>query len=231
MTSDETPTTAPQQQHQPDNNNNSASSHLLALGERVVYPTIVRPSLQAIPSTPTPIRRRLLDAFAQLERVRPGASAQLLMGMFSGSVAVFDQLRLHEATLRAGAAANSDALTRSEPIFQALNRHVDALKHVLGRIPDEIYQRRLFLETIKEIAAAIKRLLDGVHDAFDFVDDEADRQLLDEHKREFVKSSKRFSTALKRFFREADADSVFLSANELIYQTDLIVGVVKRCTE
>lgn len=40
-------------------------------------------------------------------------------------------------------------LSRSEDAFQELNRKSAALKKILSRIPDEITDRKTFLETIK----------------------------------------------------------------------------------
>lgn len=40
-------------------------------------------------------------------------------------------------------------LTRSEDAFQELNKKSASLKKILSRIPDEISDRRTFLETIK----------------------------------------------------------------------------------
>lgn len=40
-------------------------------------------------------------------------------------------------------------LTRSEEAFQELNKKSASLKKILSRIPDEITDRKTFLETIK----------------------------------------------------------------------------------
>lgn len=41
--------------------------------------------------------------------------------------------------------------TRSEDAFQELNRKSTSLKRILSRIPDEITDRKTFLETIKYV--------------------------------------------------------------------------------
>lgn len=46
-------------------------------------------------------------------------------------------------------AVNEYRLTRTEEPFQELNRKSVALKVILSRIPDEIQDRKTFLETIK----------------------------------------------------------------------------------
>lgn len=124
--------------------------------------------------------------------------------------------------------------TRSEDAFQELNRKSTSLKRILSRIPDEITDRKTFLETIKyvfeivyynnvkhfyfniyvykinilflsffrEIASAIKKLLDAVNEVTAFIRGSAGKQALDQRKREFVKYSKRFSNTLKEYFKE-----------------------------
>lgn len=47
------------------------------------------------------------------------------------------------------ATVNEYRLTRTEEPFQELNRKSVALKVILSRIPDEINDRKTFLETIK----------------------------------------------------------------------------------
>lgn len=120
--------------------------------------------------------------------------------------------------------------SRSEDAFQELNRKSTSLKRILSRIPDEITDRKTFLETIKyvsilmyivvkivlfisysillwytcfrEIASAIKKLLDAVNEVTAFIRGSAGKQALDQRKREFVKYSKRFSNTLKEYFKE-----------------------------
>jgi programmed cell death protein 10 len=91
----------------------------------------------------------------------------------------------------------------------------------LSRIPDEINDRKTFLETIKytpppffffsypfsciflrEIASAIKRLLDAVNEVNGFIPGSTGKQALEQRKREFVKYSKRFSNTLKEYFKQ-----------------------------
>jgi CBS domain containing-hemolysin-like protein len=46
-------------------------------------------------------------------------------------------------------------LSRSEDAFQELNRKSAALKRILSRIPDEIIDRKTFLETIKYVLLSV----------------------------------------------------------------------------
>lgn len=119
-------------------------------------------------------------------------------------------------------------VTRQEEPFRNLNDRALSLKKILSRIPDEIYDRKKFLETIKEIASAIRQLLDAVNNVFSFVEDASQKQALDFRKREFVKFSRSFSNTLKEYFKDNEKQYVFQSANHLINQTNLIMKTVKE---
>ena len=54
----------------------------------------------------------------------------------------------------------------------------------------------------REIASAIKKLLDAVNEVSAYIPGTSGKQALDQKKREFVKYSKRFSNTLKEFFRD-----------------------------
>lgn len=53
----------------------------------------------------------------------------------------------------------------------------------------------------REIASAIKKLLDAVNEVAGFTPGDG-KQMLEQRKREFVKYSKRFSNTLKEYFKE-----------------------------
>ncbi|ODN02924.1 Programmed cell death protein 10 [Orchesella cincta] len=120
--------------------------------------------------------------------------------------------------------------SRGEEPFRELSKKSAQLKRILSRIPDEIIDRKTFLETIKEIASTIKKVLDAVAAVSALVPNPNARALLEQRKREFVKYSKRFSTTLKEYFRDGLENPVYLSALYLINQTNLIMMTVKdRC--
>lgn len=60
----------------------------------------------------------------------------------------------------------------------------------------------LQMTAFREIASAIKKLLDAVNEVTGYIPGSAGKQALDQRKREFVKYSKRFSNTLKEYFKE-----------------------------
>ena len=84
---------------------------------------------------------------------------------------------------------------------------------------------------IKEIASAIKKLLDAVNEVSAYIPGASGKAALDQKKREFVKYSKRFSNTLKDFFKLGEPAPVFTSATYLIYQTNQVMITVKNKCE
>ena len=60
----------------------------------------------------------------------------------------------------------------------------------------------LIVKICRDIASAIKKLLDAVNDISSYIPGISGKQALEQRKREFVKYSKRFSNTLKEYFRE-----------------------------
>ena len=54
----------------------------------------------------------------------------------------------------------------------------------------------------REIASAIKKLLDAVTEVSQFIPGMQGKQALEHRKRDFVKHSKKFSNTLKEYFKE-----------------------------
>lgn len=123
-------------------------------------------------------------------------------------------------------------INRPEPGFQTLSRNAQTLKRILCKIPGEIHDRTKFLQTIKEIASAIKFLLDAVNDVLKNHTSVGrmieHKRNLEFHKKEFVKYSKSFSDTLKRYFKDSRSNSVYVSANRLISQTNSIIQEFQR---
>lgn len=195
----------------------------------LVLPVILRPILTKLERQNVMAAQTLRAALSKAESSHPGITHDLIMGIIRRADLNLD---MNESVLRLqGAASDYDVVeyrsARSEDAFQELNRKSTSLKRILSRIPDEITDRKTFLETIKEIASAIKKLLDAVNEVTGFIPGSAGKQALDQRKREFVKYSKRFSNTLKEYFKEGQANAVFVSALYLIHQTNMIMLTVK----
>uniref|UniRef100_A0A1I8I647 Programmed cell death protein 10 n=1 Tax=Macrostomum lignano TaxID=282301 RepID=A0A1I8I647_9PLAT len=80
---------------------------------------------------------------------------------------------------------------------------------------------------IKDIANAIKEMLDTVSLVTASIGNAQRKQSLDQQKKDFIKYSKTFSNKLKTFFKDNSKTDVYISANQLIYQTNLILKAVR----
>ncbi|XP_055902415.1 programmed cell death protein 10 [Eupeodes corollae] len=179
------------------------------------------------------VSETLLTIFCNLEQHHPGFCYNLLSEIIEKADLKINinevVLRLQEC--RTDIDINEHYLLCSEEPFQDLNRKSAALKAILSRIPDEITDRKTFLETIKEIASAIKKLLDVVNEIGVFVPTLSGKQSIEQRKKEFVKYSKKFSTTLKEYFKEGHSNAVFISALCLIRQTNQLMITVKSICE
>ncbi|KAI2667710.1 Golgi integral membrane protein 4 [Labeo rohita] len=103
----------------------------------------------------------LRAAFIKAEKENPGLTQDIIMKILEKKNV---EINFTESLLRM--AADDYLIERPEQEFQDLNEKARALKHILSKIPDEINDRVRFLQTIKDIASAIKELLDTVNNVF-----------------------------------------------------------------
>lgn len=199
----------------------------------LILPVLVRPILSQLERRDVTATQTLRAAFTKAEASNPGVTYDFVLGILEkGELNV----NMNESILRLqGSLTDTDVvehrLTRSEDAFQELNRKSATLKKILSRIPDEITDRKTFLEIIKEIASAIKKLLDAVNEINGYIPGTQGKRALEGRKREFVKYSKLFSNTLKEYFKAGEANSVFASALCLIHQTNMIISAVKVMCE
>ncbi|XP_030370183.1 programmed cell death protein 10 [Scaptodrosophila lebanonensis] len=210
----------------------------MTMGEReptssLVLPVILRPIFTQLERRDVGAAQSLRSAILKSEQNNPGFCYDLVATIVRRADL---NVNLNEAVLRLQGNItepdlNEYRLTRTEEPFQELNRKSVALKVILSRIPDEITDRKTFLETIKEIASAIKKLLDVVNEIGSFIPGVTGKQAVEQRKKEFVKYSKKFSTTLKEYFKEGQPNAVFISALFLIRQTNQIMLTVKSKCE
>lgn len=193
----------------------------------MAIPVVMGPILKRMEQKDAQAATQLKAAFAKVESHNPGFAYDFIKAILKRAQ-LQGRVDMTESFLRLeGMNPSSEfQVNRSEPEFRKLNENAMGLKQILSRIPDEIYERKKFLETIKDIASAIKHLLDAVNNIFPYIE-HSHRQALETRKREFVRYSKKFSNTLKDFFRDNEKHDVFQSANHLINQTNLMMKTVR----
>ena len=123
---------------------------------------------------------------------------------------------------------NCDTFQTSQPeeSFYDAKKRCLGLKRTLSRVKIEIDDRKCFLEIIKEIASAIKKLLDSVNNVIKHTIDDGDDEKgfdLEDKKKDFIRGSKRFSNTLKDYFRNGNQTSVIFASESLISQVNEIM--------
>lgn len=188
----------------------------------VMYPVFNEMEKDKSPEAQT-AARTLKAAFIEAEKHIPGLTQEVLLKILQKKTI---RVNYHESLLRmADEEFEALMIDRKEPEFQNLNKKAQALKHVLSTIPDKIEDKVHFLQTIKDIAGAIKELLDTVNTIFRKSQHQNRRAM--EQKKEFVKCSKNFSDTLKIYFKDGKTANVFASANRLTHQTSMILLAFK----
>lgn len=192
----------------------------------LTFPSIYSPILDKLEANNDAAAQTLRTALSNAEKLNPGILFELTRQLLSKAAL---EINYQEAYLKQqGELLNSDfALPGGNPLYTELSHRAVNLRKILSRIPMEIADRRQFLETIKEIASSIKKLLDATNALIPEIQGQANHTV-EMRKREFVKYSKRFSNTLKEYFKGQDRNLVYQSANQLIFQTGQIVKTVRN---
>lgn len=203
------------------------------IGERppvtanIILPILIKPVLKKVEIQSHEAALEIKIALLRAESAFPG----LILEMITKLTRHIDpNLDMTKSLLSLqGSVSDSEEYKsdRNDNSFIELNRRASTLKKILSRIPNEISDRKIFLETIKEVASAIKKLLDCLTEIINKTESINRKQALEDRKRDFIKCSKRFSNKLKEFFKEGQAHSVFVSAAHLINQTYAIQLTIK----
>ena len=143
------------------------------LFSKMAMPVVIGPILEKLEQQDMASAQTLRAAFSKVEAQHPGFSWDLVRGLLR-QAEIQGRVDMTEALLRLESTNNSSEfrIQRSDPdgAFNSLNDRAVHLKQILSRIPDEIYNRTRFLGIIKEIASAIKSLLDGVNNVFKHIE-------------------------------------------------------------
>jgi programmed cell death protein 10 len=204
----------------------------MTMGDETLFaemamPVVLGPILQKMEQKDAAAASQLRTVMYKVESQHPGFAYDFIKSILK-KAEVLHRLDMTESFLRLeGLNPSTEFLvSRREAEFEKLNKNAVGLKKILSRIPDEIYERKKFLETIKDIASAIKHLLDAVNNIFQYVDP-PHRQEVESKKKGFVKGSRNFSKSLKDYFKAAQKHDVFHSANHLINQTNQMMKTVR----
>jgi programmed cell death protein 10 len=205
------------------------STNMLVLSN-VFYPVIEQLDTEIYRDLQSDLRRTIY----QLEETYPGFARSFLQSFIEKemphlSLVVTD---MNELTLKLEqfcdkTPAYPSPLSFADDEFRHLNVRTSELKCILSCLPCRIDERQEFLETIKEIASAIKQMLQSVSNIYRLMTTNDARQALEIQKKTLIKSSRHFSDTLKTYFRDNQRDNVYLAANNLLVQTDCLLRTIR----
>lgn len=194
----------------------------------LVLPIIIKPALKKVEELCDEAAADIKMALLQAESSHPGLILEFVTALASR---VIPDINMTKALITLqGSVTDSDEYKchRNGEVYVELNKKSYNLKKILSRLPSEINDRKTFLETIKEIASAMKKLLDCLSQIINLTTSHQNREALEDRKRDFIKYSKKFSDKLKDFFKEGGSQGVFTGAAQLINQTYAIQLTVKQ---
>jgi len=166
----------------------------------------------------------LKEMFIETERLVPGFTEELLKGVLQKESQ--EDINYAKSLLKMASDSSTNLQVKSDQVeIQRLAAQANRLKEILSRIPDEIVNRPIFLQTIKDIAQAIKGLLSKVNESLKKCTVREYKKLCDQQKKQFVRDSKTFSDTLKQYFKDFNELNVYTSANKLISQANSLITV------
>ena len=171
--------------------------------------------------------KALHSALSRVDVAKLGTSYDLVLGLVkkNNSSTPDENFKKFKTLERPGKMTNCDTFRSSqlEDKFYDAKKKCLGLKRTLSRVKNEIEDRKGFLGIIKEIASAIKKLLDSVNIVIQHVSNDERGLDLEDKKKEFVKGSKRFSNTLKEYFRDGNSIMVINESEFLIVQVNEIM--------
>ena len=159
---------------------------------------------------------------------------------------IYDKnINMNEMILSAEKHSINDDYVAKRVECRDLNRQANQLKLILSRIPNEINNRKVFLETIREIAANIKKILHSYYNFFHGIKCEYLKHTLSLQIDSFFRYSKIFRDTLRKFFKDGKlvlidknfnfltflfkrSDDVIRASICLVSQTNLILKTINK---
>lgn len=192
----------------------------------ITFSSLFEPILKNLDEDDVENSNRLRNALLNADLEEPGFLLQFVKNLLEKSN--LHTAGLNETVLRLQAKLPNDELqtTKYDPNFVALHAQTKQLRMVLARIPDEMVDHRKFIETIRLVGASIKNTLETINNLIASSKSQTVLNIVERGRREFIKSSRKFSTSILNYFHENDKNAVFVGANELIYQ---ISSITESC--